>query len=259
MPRFAANLTMLFNEVPFMDRFKMAATHGFKAVEFLFPYAFDANEIKQKLSEHNLELPLFNMPPGDWDKGERGMAAIPARREEFRENVELALNYADILSPPRLHAMAGLINSNDDRIAMEECYISNLQFAADECAKKGITLLIEPLNSRDIPGYFLQYTDQAREIIEKVNRPNIALQLDIYHLQIMEGDLEKNCRTLADITGHIQIAGVPDRHEPNTGEINYSHIFNVIDDTGYDGWLGCEYKPATTTIDGLGWIKELNS
>jgi len=257
MPHFAANLTMLFNEVSFLDRFKEAADQGFRAVELLFPYKFDVQDIKQRLHENNLELVLFNMPPGDWDAGDRGMAAIPEKKNAFKESVSIALSYAIELSCDRLHVMAGLGPETANLLDMKNCYIENLQYAADKCAEHDITIMIEPLNNRDVPEYFLKNTDQARQIIQQVDRPNIGLQLDFYHLQITEGDLERKFQALLDITDHIQIAGVPGRHEPSIGEINYTHIFKLIDQSKYEGWIGCEYKPKTSTKGGLDWLKSM--
>lgn len=253
MPRFAANLTMLFNEVPFLDRFAAAAAAGFRGVEYLFPYDFPASEIAQRLADHGLSQVLFNLPPGDWAAGDRGMAAIPGREREFADSVERALEYATKLNCSQIHAMAGLVPTPMAEQA-RATYIENLRYACARLAPYGITLLIEPINNRDIPGFFLNRTDVARGIIDAVGAPNLGLQLDLYHCQIMEGDLAHHLRDLADITRHIQIAGVPERHEPTLGEINYPYLFQLIDALGYHGWIGCEYRPAGETTAGLGWL-----
>ena len=255
MPRFAANLTTLFTEVPFLDRFAAAADAGFTGVEFLFPYTFPADELASRLQAEGLRQALFNFPPGDWDAGDRGLAAIPGRQSEFLESIDVALEYARALACPTLHVMAGIPPGEVSRDEAMEVYIENLRLAVDACAPEGVSVVIEPLNSRDVPGYFLDRTDEARRIIEKVSREKIGLQLDFYHCQIMEGDLETRLRNLAGIVRHIQIAGVPARHEPDTGEVNYPHLFNVMDDIGYAGWVGCEYHPRGATIDGLGWCQ----
>ncbi|WP_372882644.1 2-oxo-tetronate isomerase [Psychromonas sp.] len=255
MAKFAANLTMLFTEVPFMERFDEAHKAGFKAVEFLFPYAFDADKLSQKLQTLNLQQSLFNMPPGDWDAGERGIAALPGREQEFKASVTTALKYAAALKCKKVHAMSGIV---DPKFTYQEhinTFIDNIRYAADAFAEQGITLLIEPLNNRDVPGYFLAHQRDAVELIKQVDRANVKLQLDLYHAQIMDGNLTTLIRDLAEYTGHIQIASVPDRHEPDEGELNYPHLFNVLDESGYDGWIGCEYNPRHSTIAGLGWVK----
>jgi hydroxypyruvate isomerase len=255
MAKFAANLTLLFTEVTFVERFSEARKAGFKAVEFLFPYAFDAQELALQLEYNKLEQALFNMPPGDWDAGERGFAAIPGREQEFKESVATALDYALALNCKKVHAMSGIV---DPRFTYQEhvaTFIENIRYAADAFAKHGITLLIEPLNNRDVPGYFVAHQRDAVTLIKQVNRSNVKLQLDIYHAQVMDGDLSILIRELIDYTGHIQIAGVPDRHEPNEGELNYPHLFNVLDESGYNGWIGCEYNPRHSTIEGLDWVK----
>ena len=257
MPKFAANLTMLFNEVPFPERFAHAAKAGFKAVEFLFPYDHSPAEVASWLKANGLESVLFNMPPGDWAAGERGMAAIPGREAEFRGTVDKALDYALALGTPRLHAMAGLIPAGADKSASHRSFVENLRFAARELAKHGRTLLIEPLNPTDMPGYFLSSQAQAHAIREEVGEPNLMVQMDFYHVQMSEGDIAAKMRRFADHVGHIQIAGVPGRNEPDQGEINYRYLFGMLDELGYGGWVGCEYKPRGRTEDGLGWLKEL--
>ncbi|MCS6877168.1 MAG: hydroxypyruvate isomerase [Geminicoccaceae bacterium] len=254
MPRFAANLSMMFTEVPFLERFGRAAAAGFEAVEFLFPYEFAPEAIATELSRHGLVQALFNLPPGDWGKGERGIAALLGREEEFRTGVEKALAYAAATGCTTLHCMAGVVADSADRSRHERAYVDNLRYAARRCARAGITLVIEPINTRDIPGYFLNYQAQARQIIEKVGEPNLKLQLDLYHCQIMEGDLARHIESYADIIAHVQIAGVPERHEPDVGEINYPYLFDVLDRVGYSGWVGCEYRPKGRTEDGLGWF-----
>jgi 2-dehydrotetronate isomerase len=255
MPKFAANLSMMFNEVPFLDRFPAAAAAGFKGVEYLFPYEHPAEEIAARLREYKLENVLFNLPPGDWSAGDRGTTSIPGREEEFRTGVAKAVSYATRLGVRRVHAMAGVAPAGADPAALQTTYISNLRYAADQLAPHGITLLIEPINTRDIPGFYLNTQAQSFAACGAVNRPNIKMQLDLYHMQIMEGDLEMKLRKYAPQCGHIQIASVPKRNEPDAGEVNYAHLFRVIDELGYDGWIGCEYKPAGKTLDGLGWWK----
>ncbi|MDN3616311.1 2-oxo-tetronate isomerase [Vibrio gallaecicus] len=255
MAKFAANLTMLFTEVPFMERFEKAHQAGFKAVEYLFPYAFEAEELAEKVQKFGFEQALFNMPPGDWDAGERGFAAIPGREEEFKASVDTALMYATALNCKKVHAMSGLMDANFTHQQHVETFISNIRFAADKFAEQGIELLIEPLNSRDVPNYFVAHQRDAVELIKFVDRPNVKLQLDLYHAQIMDGDLSTLICEVAPYTGHIQIASVPERHEPSEGELHYPHLFNVLDDTGYQGWIGCEYNPRASTEEGLGWVK----
>ena len=254
MPRFAANLSMMFTDVPFLERFGRAAAAGFEGVEFLFPYEHPPEAIADALERHGLAQALFNMPPGDFAAGERGIASLPGREAEFREGVETALRYARATGCTTLHAMAGLLPEGADRARHEEVYLENLRHAARRCAEHGITVVIEPINTRDIPGYFLNYQAQARRIIEQVGEPNLRLQLDLYHCQIMEGDLARHIEAYADITAHVQIAGVPERHEPDVGEIDYPYLFAVLDRVGYAGWVGCEYRPEGRTEDGLGWF-----
>lgn len=254
MPRFAANLSMLFQEVDFLDRFAAAAAAGFTGVEFMFPYAVPAPEIARRLAAHGLTQVLFNMPPGDLAAGDRGIAAIPDREAEFAKTIDLALDYAAALACPRMHAMAGLIPADADRADYQAVYVTNIRAAALKAASRGVTVLIEALNTRDMPGYFVNTTGHARRLIEAIGEPNVKLQFDLYHCQIMEGDLATHVRELLPIAGHIQIAGVPGRHEPDVGEINYPYLFDLIDELGYDGWIGCEYKPRGRTEDGLGWL-----
>ncbi len=255
MPALAANLSMMFNEYEFLDRFAAAARVGFKGVEYLFPYQWPAKDIAARLSESRLEQVLFNMPPGDWDAGERGIAALPGRESEFEAGVAQALDYAAALGCTRVHCMAGLADERADRAAMQETYLRNLRFAAAACGERGVRLLIEPINTRDMPGYFLNRSAQALQVIDAVGSDNLFLQYDVYHMQIMEGDLLKTIESIGDSIAHFQIAGVPDRHEPDTGEVNYPFLFAKLDARGYDGWWGCEYRPAGRTEDGLGWAR----
>ncbi len=256
MPRFAANLSMMFTELPFLDRIDAAAGHGFGAVEFLFPYEHPAAEIASRLERHGLTQALFNLPPGDWAKGERGLAIFPDRMAEFAAGLDKALNYAKTLGCKKLHVMAGIIPAGADTAKLEATYIANLQLAADRAAPFGIQILIEPLNPRDMPGYYLMSFGQARDILTKVSRPNAKLQLDLYHRQMNAGGLADATREFWPLVGHIQIAGVPGRHEPDVGEINYPYLFELIDSLGYDGWIGCEYRPQAGTAAGLGWAKD---
>lgn len=257
MPKFAANLTMMFNEVPFPQRFAAAAKAGFKAVEFLFPYDHAPQEVALWLGENDLQNVLFNLPPGDWAAGERGLASVPGREGEFRASVAKALDYARELGTRRLHAMAGLLPAGADRGRHREVYIENLRYAAKELAKQGRTLLIEPINSRDMPGYFLDTQAEAHAIREAVGEPNLKVQMDFYHVQIVEGDIAMTFRKYFDAVSHIQIASVPERNEPDDGEVNYRYLLRLLDELGYDGWVGCEYRPRGRTEDGLGWLKTL--
>lgn len=255
MAKFAANLTMLFTEVPFLERFERAHNAGFKAVEYLFPYAFDADILAEKLQQYGFEQALFNMPPGDWAAGERGFAAIPGRELEFQESVKTALIYAKALKCKKVHAMSGLVDPSFTREQHTDTFINNIRFAADAFAEQGIELMIEPLNTRDVPNYFIAHQRQAAELIRQVERSNVKLQLDLYHAQIMDGDLTLLINDLADVTGHIQIASIPSRNEPAEGEVNYPYLFKVLDESGYDGWIGCEYNPKNKTEEGLDWVK----
>lgn len=259
MPRFAANLSMLFTELPFLQRFAAAAQAGFSAVEFLFPYEYRPEEIAAELQTHRLQNVLFNLPPGDWAAGERGMSSIPGREAEFREGVAHALAYAQALGTPRLHVMAGLLPADADPVLHRRTYVENLRHACTEAQRHGITLLIEPINTRDIPGYFLNTQEQAHAIREEVGAPNLKVQMDLYHVQIAEGDIATKMRRYLPHVGHMQIAGVPGRHEPDIGEINYAYLFRLMDELGYEGWVGCEYRPAKGTVEGLGWMQALRS
>lgn len=252
--RFAANLTMMFAERPFLDRFAAAAAAGFDAVEYLFPYDHPPELLKSLLDAHGLEQALFNLPPGDWAAGERGTACLPGREEEFRDGVRRAVAYARVLGNRCVHCMSGLVHNGADRAAALDVYVENLIWAAQAVGEAGLTLLIEPINTRDMPGYLMNRTDLARTVIERVGAPNLKLQLDLYHCQVSEGDLATRIRSNADISAHVQIAGVPERHEPDVGEVNYPYLFQVLADTGYDGFIGCEYRPRGLTEDGLGWF-----
>jgi hydroxypyruvate isomerase len=255
MPRFAANLSMMFTDVPFLQRFERAAAAGFRAVEFLFPYDYSAAEVTQAARAVGVEVVLFNTLPGDWAKGERGLAAQPGREGEFRAGVAKALEYADVLGCRQIHAMAGLAVEGADRAAMRATYLENLRHAAEAAAKTGVTVLIEPINTRDIPGFFLNHTEAAAAIIAEVAAPNLKLQFDIYHRQIMQGDLTPAIETHLNLTAHMQIADTPGRNEPGTGEINYPFLFEAIDRLGYSGWIGCEYRPKGETEAGLAWFR----
>lgn len=260
MPRFAANLTMMYREHDFLDRFAAAARDGFTAVEYLFPYDYPADELAARLRDNNLRQVLFNAPPGDWNAGERGCTALPGREPEFRKGMERALDYARALDCPRLHAMAGLLPAGGDRARFRATFVENLAWAAERAQAAGVDLLIEPIAQRNIPGFFLNRQDEAHALVAEIGKPNLKVMLDYFHCQVEEGDLavktrkylaEKPCRV-----GHIQIAGVPERHEPSTGEVNFFYLFDLIDALGYDGWIGCEYIPAAGTAEGLAWLRK---
>ena len=255
MPRFAANITMMYNEHAFLDRFAAAARDGFEGVEILFPYEFAATEIRARLDAHGLEQALFNLPPGNWEAGERGLASLPGRQDDFRRALDKALEYARILGNTRVHVMAGLIADGDDRAQRRAVYVQNLAIAAREAASAGITIVIEPINTRDVPGYFLNRQDEAHAVRAEVGVANLKVQMDFYHCQIVEGDLAMKLKKYVRDVGHIQIAGVPERHEPDIGEVNYPYLFALMDELRYDGWVGCEYRPRAGTSEGLGWLK----
>jgi hydroxypyruvate isomerase len=257
MPKFAANLSMLFTEVPFLDRFERAAKSGFTAVEFLFPYAFSAKEIKQRLDANGLKLVLHNLPAGDWDAGERGIACLPDRTDEFRSGVARAIEYATTLGVPQLNCLAGKAPIGADDKVLRQTFVTNLKFAAAELKKAGLKQLIEPINTYDIPGFYLNRTAQALSILDEVGADNAFVQYDIYHAQRMEGELAATMQKHLARIGHIQLADNPGRNEPGSGEINYTFLFAHLDRIGYGGWIGCEYKPATTTEAGLGWRQRL--
>ncbi len=255
MPKFAANLTMLFNEVDFLDRFEAAARAGFQGVEYLFPYDYDADALVERLQEHGLTQVLHNLPAGDWNAGERGIACHPDRVSEFRDGVAKAIEYATALGCKQVNCLAGIVPRSVSARTAHETFVENLRFAAPALEEAGIRLLIEPINTIDIPGFFLNRTHRGRSIISEVASPNLFLQHDIYHMQIMEGDLARTIERNLDVIAHFQIADNPGRHEPGAGEINYPYLFDLIDSSGYDGWIGCEYVPSTTTEEGLGWLR----
>ncbi|CAN7420027.1 hydroxypyruvate isomerase family protein [Pseudoduganella sp. LjRoot289] len=259
MPQFAANLTMMFNEVPFPERFAAAARAGFSAVEFLFPYDYPPQQVAGWLRENGLAVVLFNLPPGDWAVGERGLASLPGREAEFRAGVERGLAYALELGVPRVHMMAGLPPAGADPQQLHAIYLDNLRHAAGVFAEHGIDVLIEPINGRDMPGYFLQSQAQAHALREASGAPNVKVQMDFYHAQIVEGDLASTFKKYAGAIGHVQIASVPERHEPDDGEVNYPYLFRLLDELGYTGWVGCEYRPRGRTEDGLGWLAAARS
>ena len=266
MPQFAANLSMLYNEHAFLDRFSAAAQDGFQAVEYLFPYEFEAQVLRQHLQDNGLEQVLFNAPPGDWVAGERGLACLPGREAQFRSGILQAIEYAQTLDCPRIHVMAGLKPAGAEFAALQATYISNLSWAAEQAAKVHKNILIEPINTRDMPGFFLNYQAQAHDIVQTIGVANLQVQMDLYHCQIMEGDLAAKLRQYLPTgrVGHLQIAGVPMRHEPDVGEVNHAYVFDVIDEMCagglWQGWIGCEYRPARGAVargtsDGLGWFK----
>jgi hydroxypyruvate isomerase len=254
MPKFAANLTMLWNELGFLERFDAAAAAGFRGVEFLFPYAFPAAEIAQRLSRNRLSLVLHNLPAGNWEAGERGIACHPNRVGEFQDGVGKAIEYAKALGVPQLNCLAGIAPQGVAPDTARATFVANLAFAAGKLEAEGCRLLIEPINTFDIPGFFLSRTQQALDIIAATGSDNLFVQYDIYHMQRMEGELANTIKAHLARIGHLQLADNPGRNEPGTGEINYAFLFRHIDALGYEGWIGCEYKPATTTAAGLSWI-----
>ncbi|MFF4520898.1 2-oxo-tetronate isomerase [Streptomyces bluensis] len=261
MPRFAANLSMMYTEHDFLDRFAAASADGFGAVEYLFPYAYDATGLRRLLDGHGLRQVLFNAPPGAWESGERGIAALPGREAEVRSGIERALEYAAALDCPRVHVMAGLVRPDATPKELAEhrdTYLANLAWAAERAAAVGVDVLVEPINGRDMPGYFLSRQAEAHAVVRDVGAANLKVQLDLYHCQIVEGDLTTTLRRDLPTgrVGHLQIAGVPDRHEPDRGEIDVSHLFGVVDELGFDGWIGCEYVPHAGTSEGLGWLHD---
>ena len=251
MPKFAANLSMMFNEWEFLDRFAAAADAGFRAVEFLFPYAWEPDEIAKRLASHGLTQALFNLPPGAWEAGERGLAALPERAADFRNSVATALRYAAATGVERLHVMSGNADSNDPKA--RSAYEASLRYAVDEIGAKGLDVVIEPINRRDMPAFFLNDFNYAAELIGRLGLPRLKLQYDIYHRQILHGDVVKSLEAMMPIIGHVQIASVPARNEPGTGELNDDFVFRRLDELGYAGFVGCEYRPAGKTLDGLSW------
>ena len=258
MPRFAANLSMLYPEYDFLDRFSAARKDGFDAVEYLFPYDYDALELKRRLDDNGQTQALFNAPPGDWANGERGMASLPGREAEFRDSVARALEYAAVLGNDRVHVMAGLLPDATEatRARHHAVYIENVAYAAAQAKQAGLTIVLEPINQRDMPGYFISRQDAGQSVCKEVGADNLKVQFDCYHCQIVEGDIEMKLRRDFSGIGHIQIAGVPSRNEPDLGELNYPHLFNVIDELGYTGWIGCEYRPRGNTSEGLEWLRQ---
>ena len=264
MPQFAANLSMLYPELAFMDRFEAAARDGFRAVEYLFPYEHAAGELAARLRANGLQQVLFNAPPGDWNASERGLACLPGREGEFHAGIARALQYAQVLGCPRIHVMAGLVPAGRERQDLRATYVENLRRAAREAARAGVDVLIEPINTRDIPGFFLNRQDHAHELLADIGEANVKVQMDLYHCQVVEGDVAMKIRQYLPTgrVGHFQIAGVPERHEPDVGEMNYAYLFQVIDEVsaqcGWQGWVGCEYRPARGAVTGgtsagLGW------
>lgn len=256
MPKFAANLTMLFTEVPFMDRFSLARQAGFTHVEYLFPYPFRAEDLKAELDEHGLQQVLFNLPSGDWASGERGIGASPNRIEEFRAGVPTAIEYAKALGVNRLNCLVGKRVAGFSDEEHWQTMVQNIRFAATELAAQGINLVVEPINHYDIPGFFLNRTEHAIQLIDEVGLPNVQVQYDIYHAQREEGELTATFRKYMNRIGHIQIADNPGRNQPGTGEINFPFLFRELDACGYDGWVGLEYVPSHETVASLGWMKE---
>jgi hydroxypyruvate isomerase len=258
MPKFAANLSLMYTEHAFIDRFEAAARDGFEAVECLFPYDVPVAELKARLQGNGLRQVLFNAPPGDGTQGERGLACLPGREAAFREGIEHALALAAEIGCPRLHVMAGIAPPEVDRAWLRECYVANLDWAAGHAAPLGIELTIEPINTRDIPGYFLNRQSEAHAVVVELGRPNLKVQMDLYHCQIVEGDVEMKLRQYlpSGRVGHMQVAGVPQRHEPDVGELNCAHLFDVIDELGWSGHIGCEYRPRAGTSAGLGWWRQ---
>lgn len=253
MPKFAANLTTLFNEFDFLDRFAEARAHGFEAVELLFPYAWDAGEIAARLGDNQLHLVQFNLAPGDWDAGDRGLAVDPGRQLAFRDSVDLALEYAATLGVKQLHCMAGIAPPGMTQERARSQYVDSLRYATSKTAAHGIRVMVEPINKFDMPGYFLNDADQAATIIAEVGADNLYLQYDIYHMQRMGGQHADLLRRLMPLIRHMQLADVPGRHEPGSGVIDWAALFVLIDRLGYDGYIGCEYFPAAGTAEGLGW------
>jgi hydroxypyruvate isomerase len=256
MPRLAANLSMMFNEVPFLNRFAAARKAGFDAVEFLFPYEHPPAELRKRLEGEGLTQALFNMPPGDWARGERGLASLPGRQAEFHEGVKQALDYAAVLGCRLVHCMAGIVPVGVSPVTAGSVYAANLAAAAEQAQKAGVRLVIEPINHRDMPGYFLNTEAQGAAVVEAIGRDRLGLQFDVYHCQTTEGDVTKRMEQFMPVIAHMQIADVPARNEPGTGEIGWKFVFRRMDELGYGGWVGCEYRPAGDTVAGLKWRQE---
>lgn len=255
MPRLAANLSMMFNEHGFLDRFEAAAKAGFTGVEYLFPYDFKASDIKTRLADHGLTQVLFNAPPGDWNAGERGTASLAGRQSEFRDGIKKALDYATALNCKQLHCMAGIPKTGNP-VMEAAIYATNIAYAAGQAHAAGVKILLEPINQRDMPGFHLATQEQGAAIVEAIGRDKVGLQFDVYHCQIAQGDLIKRMEALMPVIAHMQIADVPARNEPGTGEIGWKNVFAAIDRLGFNGWVGCEYRPAGETVAGLGWRAE---
>ena len=265
MLKLSANISLLFTENPFLERFEKARKNNFQAVEFQFPYEFSPKKIKEKLDKFNLDLSVFNSSPGNFNNGDRGLACLPHREDEFKKTVTQSIEYAKIIGCNKIHIMSGILDNktHSNQAAISETYafdkyIENLQWACDKFSKDNLTVLIEPINNRNIPKYFLSSTDMAIEIIDSVERKNIRLLFDIYHHQIIRGDVIKYLENIYSYIGHIQIAGIPDRNEPDISEIDYKFIFKIIDGLGYKGWIGCEYNPIKDTVSGLSWKEKIN-
>jgi hydroxypyruvate isomerase len=259
MLRFAANLSFQYQELPFLERFKAAAADGFEGVEYLFPYDYPAAQLAEQLRGHNLEQVLFNAPPGNWNDGERGIAALPGREAEFRASFDLAAEYAQALGCSKVHVMAGLVPLREEHDLYWKIYRDNLAWAAGVAAQLNVEVLIEPINTRDMPGYLLKYQHEAHALLREIGTPNLKVQMDLYHCQIMDGDVAMRLRDAIPCKerpiGHLQIASVPGRHEPDEGELSYPYLFGLLDELGYDGWIGCEYHPRAGTSAGLGWLR----
>lgn len=253
MPRLAANLSMMFNELPFLDRFEAARKTGFDGVEFLFPYEFPAAELAKRLADNGLTQALFNMPPGDWANGERGLACLPGRGQEFRDGVKTALDYATKLDCKLVHCMAGIVPAGVPQVTAGAVYAANLAWAGEQALAAGVMLAIEPINHRDMPGFFLNTQAQGAAMVEAIGRDRIGLQFDVYHCQVTEGDITKRMEAFLPLIVHMQIADVPARNEPGTGEIGWEFVLRRMDELGYRGWVGCEYRPKAGTVEGLAW------
>ncbi|MDI9857019.1 2-oxo-tetronate isomerase [Comamonas sp. 17RB] len=266
MPQFAANLSLMYTELPFLERFAAAARDGFRAVEYLFPYAYAPAQLAQQLRAHGLQQVLFNAPPGGttldamataWDAGARGTLCLAGQDAAFRAGLQQALEYASVLQCPRVHVMSGLLPAGQSHAGVQALVTERLHWAAQQAQDAGVALLIEPINGRDMPGYYLQRQDQAHALVQAVDSPRLQVQMDLYHCQIVEGDVAMKLRHYLPTgrVGHIQIAGVPDRHEPDSGELHYPYLFDLLDQLGYTGWVGCEYRPRAGTSQGLGWLQ----
>jgi 2-dehydrotetronate isomerase len=260
MLRFAANLSFQYTELPFLERFAAAAADGFTGVEYLFPYEWPAADLARQLRRYHLQQVLFNAPPGNWAAGERGLACLSGREMEFRNGIELACDYAGQLGCKRVHVMAGIAPQSIERSAIWEAYRNNLAWAADTAAETGIDILVEAINTRDMPGYLLNRQAEAHALLAALARPNLKVQMDLYHCQISDGDVTMQLRSYLKgdnrPVAHLQIASVPERHEPDCGELHYPHIFRVLEELGYDGWIGCEYRPLARTSEGLRWLRD---